>query len=244
MLISCQHEYETFVVSNTYMASTISYSATVSYQTTKKAKRNNIVVLRIPGDTGRSCLRIIGWPGDKIEIVNGNIYINNVIYTLPRSANSVYGVYRRDSDFSRLSDFNFKPYAGKYGMISANQNEVDEIKEKGLVDSMYRLQDKSADVDKLIIRTQTATHFNSYYFGPIYIPKIGDTLYQEDHMLVRGYADFKKPYIVVAAACYFCIGDSADAMDSRIFGLVPESEILGVVTNIKNVRVMNIDESK
>ena len=60
-------------------------------------------------------------------------------------------------------------------------------------------------------------------------------------MLVSNFLSFANDYLIIKEPCYFSIGDSfSDAMDSRVFGLIPESKILGKVSHINNKEVVRI----
>jgi hypothetical protein len=88
---------------------------------------------------------------------------------------------------------------------------------------------KYSDLKSCSVKTQTTE------------AKIGDTIFEESKALIGGFTNFSYNIFVVKENYYFCIGDSfSDAMDSRVFGLIPQNEILGKVINIKNVSVTDI----
>ncbi len=231
-----------FLIVDNSMEGTINVGATVSYSKTEKISRNDIIAFNNPTSNKPSCLRVVGMPGERVEIIKGVILVNNKEYHLPKSSKMVYTVYsKRANDFSKLANYNFKKYSDNYGMVAITKNQFDEIASSKLVDSIYLLGFDSSYIYPQILKVSTSKKFNHYYFGPIFIPKIGDTIIENDKMLVSNFLKFPNEYLSIKEPCYFCIGDSfSDAMDSRVLGLVPESKILGKVKYINNTDVINI----
>ncbi len=65
----------------------------------------------------------------------------------------------------------------------------------------------------------------------ITIPDIGDIVKQENKTIIMALPGSNADYCIIDDEYYFCIGDNfSDAMDSLIFGLVPENSIPGVVS--------------
>jgi hypothetical protein len=231
-----------FVSVDNNMEGTINMGATVSYQTAEKINRNDIIVFNNPTNNKLSCLRVIGLSGERVEIIKGAILINNKEYHLPKSSKMIYTVYsKKASDFSKLANYNFKKYSDNYGMVAITKNQFDEIASGKLVDSIYLLGFDSSYIYPQILRVSTSNRFNHYYFGPIFIPEVGDTIIESDKMLVSNFLKFTNDYLIVKEPCYFCIGDSfSDAMDSRVIGLIPKSKILGKVSHINNTDVISV----
>jgi hypothetical protein len=224
------------------MEGTINMGATVSYLKVEKISRNDIITFNNPISNKLSCLRVVGMPGERVEIIKGVILVNNMEYYLPKSSKMVYTVYsKKANDFSKLSDYNFKKYSDNYGMVAITKNQFDEIGSNKLVDSIYLLGFDSSYFYPQILKVSTSKKFNHYYFGPIFIPKIGDTIIESDKMLVNNFLSYANDYLIIKEPCYFCIGDSfSDAMDSRVLGLIPESKILGKVVHINNKELVRV----
>jgi signal peptidase I len=231
-----------FVMVDNSMEGTINVGATVVYQKAEKINRNDIIVFNNPTSNKPSCLRVVGMPGEKVEIIKGVILINNKEYYLPKSSKMVYTVYsKRGNDFSKLENYNFKKYSENYGMVAVTKNQFDEIASNKLVDSIYLLGFDSSYIYPQILKVSTSKKFNHYYFGPVFIPNIGDTIMESDKMLVTNFLSFANEYLIIKEACYFCIGDSfSDAMDSRVLGLIPESKILGKARHINNTDLVRV----
>lgn len=222
------------------MASTINIGASITYKPSNDVRRNDIAVFYSTGGHV-SCLRVVGLPGDKIEILNGKIFINDKEYKRPFSSEAIYTVYSKTkTDFSNLQhDYEFKPYSDHYGMLKITQSEYDTIKSRHLVDSIQETGADSTYKFPEIVSVSTSKYFNHYWFGPIYVPKKGEYISKSDKMLIHGFYDFDTDRFLINDDYYFCLGDSfSDAMDSRIIGLIPKEKIIGIVKAIKNTKII------
>ncbi len=244
-LYACKERPHSFIMPDETMASTINGGATVYYAKKEEVSRNDLIAFRLPKNDKITCERVIGIPGDKIEIRKGKIFVNDKEIDRVSSSKTIYAVYSKDpGKFSQLSGYEYKPYSDNYGMIKITKGQYLEISGKKMVDSIYELGFDSSYEYPGIVKTKSSTGLNHYYFGPVFIPKAGDTLMYDDRMLLNGYSPFDSPYFVIDDAYYFCIGDSfSDAMDSRIFGLVPKKRVLGVVTNFEKTGNKHVDSN-
>jgi signal peptidase I len=235
-----------FLISDNSMEGTINIGATVSYRSAENINQDDIIAFNNPTTNKPSCLRVVGMPGEKIEIIKGVILINNKEYVLPKSSKMVYTVYsKKSNDFSKLVNYSFKKYSDNYGMVAITKKQFDEISTNKLVDSIYLLGFDSSYIYPQILKVSTSKKFNHYYFGPVIIPKVGDTVIGSDKMLVSNFLNFTGEYLVVKEPCYFCIGDSfSDATDSRVIGLIPKNKILGIVKHINNTDVVRITSNQ
>lgn len=245
-ITSCANVKNEFVVTDKSMEETINIGATVEYKKLDKVSKNDIVVFYNPKNNKPACLRVIGFPGEKIEIIKGKVLINDKEYTRVLSSNSIYTVYsKKANNFSKVKKYNFKPYSDNYGMVCITRNQLEEILREKLVDSIYQLGFDSSYIYPEIIKTRSSRHFNHYYFGPISIPQIGDTILKDDQMLIDGFSNFDSDNFIIDDQYYFCIGDSfSDAMDSRVFGLIPRKKIIGKVSYINNVTNINVESQE
>jgi len=225
------------------MANTINIGAKITVFKSDNYKYNDIIAFKFKNEDDISCLRIVGLPGDKIEIIKGVLYINEREFPKSEEGTSIYTVYSKNPNgFKEMKKFNFKPYSEFYGMVSATRKQYREIVEKHIVDSIYQLGFDSTYKFNGIVETRDSKYFNHYYFGPIRIPIIGDTLYRVDYSLVKGFCPCDGESLIVNEDYFFCLGDSfSDALDSRILGLVPKSKILGVVKKVKNTNVITLN---
>jgi hypothetical protein len=239
---SCTDEDKMFTLRDNNMSSTINIGSKLKYQSVDKITKDDIIVFNLPQGSQKTCLRVVGIPGDTINILKGKLLINEIQYEHVNSSNMIYTVYSKAAtDFTNLKQYNFKPYSENYGMVCITKKQFNEIAKRKLVDSIYSLGFDSAYVYPDIVRTKKSKYFNHYYFGPLIIPKVGDTIFKDDKMLVQSFIKFNEQ-IIVNDEYYFCIGDNfSDAIDSRVIGLVPKSKILGKVIDIRNVKIISIE---
>ena len=230
-----------FVMSDNNMEETISLGASVSFAKFEALKRNDVIVFENPMTKKLTCLRIVGLPGDVVEIINGEIFLNKVPFVLPNSSKRIYTVYSKNNNFSKVLKYQFKEYSESYGMVAITADQFKEIRNNSLVDSIYQLGFDSIYVYPEIVKTQNSKRFNHFYFGPLEIPEVNDTISEIDKMLVSNFINFSGDYLQVKQALYFCIGDRfSDAMDSRVIGLSPQSAVIGKVNLVRNATVINI----
>ena len=239
---SCQTKVKmNDVISDNNMAATINIGSRIEFKKNSEIGKNDIITFKSPLTGKISCLRIVGFPGDKVEVTKGILYVNGEEYNLPKSSKMIYTVYAKNpSAFSTLqTKYEFKPYSENYGMVNITKRQFDEIKESSIVDSIYQLGFDSNYVYPQILKVSTSRGFNHFYFGPVVIPKVGDKIYRKDKMLISSFLNFGGDFTEVKEPYYFCIGDSfSDAMDSRVIGLIPQSQVLGTVVTINNTKVI------
>ncbi len=175
-------------------------------------KRNDICIFRFNNQNQIS--RLVGLPGDKVEIVNGVLFVNNMeVSTIETKFN--YKIYtdvkcaNKDSSFVKL----FKEI-NKYGeyIVDLTMQKANEVAHYDCVNSVHKIiHPKGYEykfLEQPIFPNRTDFNWSRDNFGPIHIPKKGD---------------FKNNY-------YFVLGDNRhQSLDSRCFGLVSEEKMEGIV---------------
>ena len=172
----------------------------------KNVKRGEIVVFEFPGSYDRSdheepvnyIKRCIGLPGDVVQIIEGQVYINGSPVGLPRYAlqngsNGAASHYR-----SRLFPWGFGFTEQRYGpLVVPKKGDRIDLTEENL--SLWR---------SLIIREGHAVRFEG-----------------KDQILIDG--ELAANYSV-EQNYYFVMGDNRDnSLDSRYWGFVPEENLIG-----------------
>lgn len=247
-------------------------------------ERNDIVVFNWPVDTVRQFFdrsgkkyikpidkksnyvkRAVGLPGDSLEIIDGKIYINDQPIDLPDRAKPQYSYtgttngqgFNRDYLIERygITDaFAYDANTNRFYIQSLSQEAFERFKNHPNVTSIERMISPAGEKESGIFPNNGKVTWNRDNFGPVYIPKKGETvemdletysLYnriievyegreigKDNELSVNGTQvllngepidtyTFKQDY-------YWMMGDNRhNSMDSRSWGYVPASHIVG-----------------
>ena len=198
--------------------------------------------------------RCIGMPGDTLEIKDQIVYINGVPNENPGEKQYHYKV-RTDGSLlnpkalERL-DITEKLMTGKPGeiILTMTDENAKRIKEFGNVTLVQKINTPDSVWEEGVFPHDPAYPWNLDNFGPLYIPKKGDTLKLNTNnivlydRLIQAYElnDLEvkngKIYIngketneyVVQMDYYWMMGDNRhNSADSRVWGYVPVDHIVG-----------------
>ncbi|HET8855508.1 MAG TPA: signal peptidase I, partial [Salinimicrobium sp.] len=209
--------------------------------------------------------RAVGLPGDSLEIIDGKIYINDQPIDLPDRAKPQYSYtgttngqgFNRDYLIERygITDaFAYDANTNRFYIQSLSQEAFERFKNHPNVTSIERMISPAGEKESGIFPNNGKVTWNRDNFGPVYIPKKGETvemdletysLYnriievyegreigKDNELSVNGTQvllngepidtyTFKQDY-------YWMMGDNRhNSMDSRYWGYVPASHIVG-----------------
>lgn len=245
LLVSCNsNTNDIYFIKDHNMSSTIPIGSKITFEKVKNYKINDIVLLKIPNSNELTCLRIVGESGDIIEVKKGILLRNGIAFEMPKTSTNIYSLYSKDKNtFAALMNIDLKYYSDNYALSKMKYEDYKQIQAEKKVDSIYILGFDSLYVYPQIVKYSKLRFKNHFYFGPIKIPSIGDLITSEEKYILPSYhlddGDQKK----VEEKCFFCIGDSfSDAMDSRVFGLIMESDIIGKITRIEKAKEIFINQ--
>jgi signal peptidase I len=221
-------------------------------------QKNNIVRISLPlsdADSGVvssfTFKRIVGAPGDTIEIRDSKMFVNGKL--IPENDSFLHNYIAKIKKKADTIAFGKAEVEEKYliddscvYLIPLTEKKFLELKEQNLFSSLITNAEDSADFDVNIFPNNNQYKWNKDFYGPIYIPKKGDTL-KLDSSSIKIYkriiADFENnklemnegeilvneietDFYVVRKNYYFVTGDNFDSsVDSRNWGFIPENKI-------------------
>jgi len=228
-------------------------------------ERNDCVVFNWPAETlGRPIdkkenyiKRCVGLPGDKIELINGHLMVNNN----PQEESEGIKKQWHYNIKTKGSGLNPKVLYEKYditeGGYGKNQNEYmltltkksrDALSTFTNVKSIDKRIKKDGKFEEYIYPHSKNFAWNEDNYGPLIIPKAGETItlttynlslykdiiqrYEENSLRVVGGEIFINKEITTSYTFkmnyYWLMGDNRhNSADSRFWGFVPEDHIVG-----------------
>ncbi len=190
--------------------------------------------------------RLIGLPGDTIEIRDKVVLINGIPLDDPEGVCYNFNFQlKRPVDTALITSFGM--FNGKaIGLENEYCFTIPQRYEHVLTDdSVFVFFERKTDSpnrrDTACFPNDTQWTWNMDFYGPLYIPKKGDTIWEEDPLLnyylkincpnvfsIAAWTNTKRRYRIVQTDLYFFMGDNRDnANDSRNWGLISNEFITG-----------------
>lgn len=172
----------------------------------QEIEQNDIVVFNWPIDTVRMFFdrsgahydkpvdkksnyvkRAVGLPGDTIELVKGDIYINDSLLTFPGRAKEQFSYtgttngqgFNRQNLYERydLTDyFGYDPNTQQFVATALTEESYERFKNHPNVASIERNIAEPGEKESSIFPNNNKVNWNRDNMGPIYIPKEGKTV--------------------------------------------------------------------
>lgn len=172
----------------------------------QEIETNDIVVFNWPVDTVRMFMdrsgqhydkpvdkksnyvkRAVGIPGDSVEIVNGDVYVNNELLELPGRAREQFSYtgttngqgFNRQNLYERydITDyFGYDPNTNRFMIKAMTQESFERFKNHPNVASIERYTSDPGEGESRIFPNNKKVNWNQDNMGPVYIPKKGETV--------------------------------------------------------------------
>lgn len=172
----------------------------------QKIEQNDIVVFNWPVDTVRMfrdnsgkrydkpvdkksnyVKRAVGLPGDSLELVNGQILVNNDVLDLPGRARVQFSYYGETNGqsfnpqqlyerYSITDGYGYDSNTNNFSIKALSENAYERFKNHPNVKSLERYITPSGIKESSIFPNNNKLDWNGDNMGPLYIPKKGETV--------------------------------------------------------------------
>ena len=207
------------------MSNTLTKGVKYEFIIKSEYHHNDIVAFKnidfLSGESKISIMRIIGTSGDTIKYSKGIPYVNNIKVCLPPSSKRFY--ITNTKNVNALSAFSKNIIYQTTDTIILNIDSFQKIQlEKLKIEISEFSSEQKPKLSFLKFKSSSSHDF----FEQIIIPK-RITPIDSNIVLHIGYWNS----ILEKEKCYFLVGDNIqETFDSRYFGLVPHSYIIGKIS--------------
>ncbi|MEM6346043.1 MAG: S26 family signal peptidase [Bacteroidota bacterium] len=242
LLLSCQDRKNQVrqlrVVAWNGMEPLISKGDTILVNEALTYKRNDLVaIFKTHAETDSMIFipaRIVGLPGESIQMIDTKIQINGQPYADPPEVNFPYVLATEGVDSSFFEDHDISRYAYAVGDFwSANLTEIQlkAIKEDPRIGQINLTLRHILGQDWVVGQTES-NNWGKINWGPIQIPSVGDkvVLNDQNRDFYSSLAFVEKKKNLVETELYYVLSDDRESSyDSRYEGFIPKWALLGKI---------------
>jgi signal peptidase I len=246
--ISCKEKKAEQNTPSTDVVSSFTYTNQMMDCTLKKGKtylagrkegynRNDIVVFRYNDmflqKPIRVAYRVVGMPGDTVEIKNAKVFVNGGPFLLPPTALYHYRVFFRALDDEMKAAFNVQGKNGESYDCFVSEKDSSLLSKKY---SRYIISMKKCPLEynfEILLNRQNRFGWDTDNFGPVVVPKVNSRVSMDTaRIFLYEYAESEKTgELIITQPYYFVLGDNFDnaTSDSRSIGMIGYSQIEGAL---------------
>ncbi|MTI30882.1 signal peptidase I [Xanthovirga aplysinae] len=225
-----------------------------------EVKRGDVVVFNYPPELEHPVdlktnyiKRCVGVPGDTIQVINTQVYVNGKPMENPSEMEFSYLLQTdqkvRDRVFRDYGIWDYSIRNEGYVIRGAKPETIEELKKLPFVQNIIELVRPEGTAEQEIFPNSKYFPWNADFFGPLAIPKKGETIEINEKNLItyqstiRNYEGNDKVEVknnklfidgkqvsqyTFKQNYYFMMGDNRhNSEDSRYWGFVPEDHIVG-----------------
>ncbi len=237
------------------MSPTLDVKDYLSWKKTNKIETGDICIFEFPGESNMEYIyRCVASPGDKFEIKNGQVYINDKQITYDFELKYSYSIQTIDDlDLNNLRKLGFEeiyliPGHGYLGNLTTR--EAEELKKIENIIQVNPIRMQEGVPMEEVFPFDSKLEWNTDFYGPFIIPQKGETVeINEANALLYGTVIMMNEnesqvelnphgFLLINGELithytfkqdyYFMMGDNRhNALDSRYKGLVPANLIKG-----------------
>jgi signal peptidase I len=201
--------------------------------------------------------RCVALPGDTVNIASGDIYINKQLVNVPNAYINFVVRASQILDTTFFSQYkilkqNVSVANSEYFVTISNEQSL-QLKSNPIITSITKNFIKASEYSPHVFPHFASHLWNLDFFGPLYIPKKNDSILLNQtnlHLYENCITRFEKksitlkndsifvnqkyaPVYCFTQNYYFLLGDNRyNSIDSRIWGFIPESHIIGKVSYV------------
>ncbi len=198
--------------------------------------------------------RCVALPGDTLSIENKKVFVNTIKQPFPEKVQFSYRIVTNENEIDNtlLEKYDITE-GGKVSDIGIydfplDENRAESILQESNIRYVSELKDFPGDNTTMAFPNSQLCIWNKDYFGPIIIPFAGQTIelnpvsyalykdlieiYENNTLIKKGLVFYvngtASTNYTIKSNYYFVMDDNRDnAKDSRTWGFVPESHIIG-----------------